>query len=241
MQLIQRTTVAESIRGLFPAPTGLWRPPCEEKGKVAGQPRPSTAQYRVAPTCSIAQALSVGAPASDVLAFGLTQQKPAPNSARENGPQKHFVSFSQVRRGKLLMRAIDIETKSTPKPFPLAQISGHFFLQGLPYGTSEVLDVASHHTQRKGVRFNPTGLLRVPKVQQPKMRSSSSGLQERYRRSCRKRLQIMKKARSEPQGISKRLKKCRSVGHRKLLRPDRTRNRSTALSALTEMAAPSPP
>ena len=65
--------------------------------------------------------------------FGLNQQKPVANSARENGPQQHFVSFPQVRRGKKLMRAIDIETKSTPKPFPLAQISGHFFLSSFPY------------------------------------------------------------------------------------------------------------
>ena len=36
----------------------------------------------------------------NVLFFGLAKQETVPNSTRENGPQQHFVSFPQVRRGK---------------------------------------------------------------------------------------------------------------------------------------------
>ena len=153
---------------------------------------------------------------------------------RKTGPEQHFVSFPQVRRGKQLMRATDIETKSTPNSLPFAQISGHFFLPGLPHGATEMLDGASHHTQRRKTRPNPTSLLRVPVKanflsrlqgdgwahvqgnqwkhawsESRKMCSSSTGLYARYRRSCRKRLHMMKKAWSDPQGPSNKLSNAR--------------------------------
>ena len=60
------------------------------------------------------------------------------------------------------MRAININTKATPKPFPFAKISSNFILPSLPDGTTKMLDRASHHTQRRKTRPNPTSLLRIP-------------------------------------------------------------------------------
>ena len=54
------------------------------------------------------------------------------------------------------MRAININTKATPKTFPLAKISCNLMLPGLPDGTTKMLNRASHHTQRRDTRPNPT-------------------------------------------------------------------------------------
>ena len=64
--------------------------------------------------------MSVAKPTSDVLIFGLAEQKAIRNSSRENGTQQHFVSFSPVRRSKKFVTAMNMKTKLTPKPFLLA-------------------------------------------------------------------------------------------------------------------------
>ena len=153
------------------------------------------------------------------------------------------------------------ETKSTPKPFSFAQITS-YLLPSLPRGTTEVLDGGSHHTQGKESRPNPTSLLGIPVeanflgrvnkemigpmtrvpsgdvVQQPKNAFVLIRSMARYRRSCRTRLQIMKKAGLEPQGPSNRLK---SVGVLVMGSFSDHTARATAArnapSALTEMAA----
>ena len=126
------------------------------------------------------------------------------------------------------MRTINIEPKTTSKPFTFAQIRSNFMLPGLPNGITKMLNGPSHHTQRRKTRPNPTSLLRIPEETQfigrlnknvngPMPRGTSrSKIQQakntsfiirtkRKRRSCRNRFQMLKKAGSEPQGASNKL------------------------------------
>ena len=41
------------------------------------------------------------------------------------------------------------------------------YLPGLPNGTTKMLNMASHHTQRRKTRPNPTSLLRIPPKKKP--------------------------------------------------------------------------
>ena len=151
------------------------------------------------------------------------------------------------------MIAIISKQNSPRKPFLLRRSAAHFVLPSSPNGTAEVLNGASHQTQRREARPNPTSLLRIPEEANQSLQlteegdewAHDQGTQWRHNPTVSKcdppRLAYgldtvkaaesdsrqMKKAGSDPQGPSNRLNSAGVTGHGELFRPDRSGNRSS--------------